>query len=93
MHIEGILIGLAAFVLIDLFHPLVIHGEYHFGTKIWPLFLIAGLLFCGLSLYIGQVVLSAILGVAGFSSFWSIGELFHQKRRVEKGWFPKKERK
>ncbi|MBR1946747.1 MAG: DUF4491 family protein, partial [Bacteroidaceae bacterium] len=23
-----------------------------------------------------------------FSSFWSIGEVFAQKRRVEKGWFP-----
>jgi hypothetical protein len=25
-----------------------------------------------------------------FSSFWSILELFEQKKRVEKGWFPKK---
>ena len=24
----------------------------------------------------------------GASSLWSIGELFEQRRRVEKGWFP-----
>jgi len=28
------------------------------------------------------------LGVVGFSSFWSILELFKQRQRVNKGWFP-----
>jgi len=31
--------------------------------------------------------------VWGASSFWSIGELFQQRERVRKGWFPKRERK
>ncbi|MBQ5875082.1 MAG: DUF4491 family protein, partial [Alistipes sp.] len=30
--------------------------------------------------------------VWGASSFWSIGELFEQRKRVEKGWFPKREK-
>ncbi len=30
----------------------------------------------------------ALLAVWGASSLWSIGELFEQRRRVEKGWFP-----
>jgi hypothetical protein len=34
--------------------------------------------------------LSVILGVIASSSFWSILELFQQKKRVERGWFPKK---
>ena len=29
------------------------------------------------------------MGVAGFSSLWSIIELFKQKKRVERGWFPR----
>ena len=33
-------------------------------------------------------MLSSIVGVAGASLLWSIGELFEQKKRVEKGWFP-----
>jgi hypothetical protein len=32
-------------------------------------------------------------GVFAFSSFWSIGELFQQRKRVEKGWFPKRDKK
>ena len=32
--------------------------------------------------------LSTLLGVTAFSSLWSILELFKQRKRVEKGWFP-----
>lgn len=31
--------------------------------------------------------LSSFLGVFGASALWGIGELFAQKKRVEKGWF------
>ena len=41
------------------------------------------------SLFVGSVLWAAVLGVAGFSSLWSILELFKQRRRVEKGWFPR----
>ncbi|MBP5613912.1 MAG: DUF4491 family protein, partial [Bacteroidales bacterium] len=34
-------------------------------------------------------IFSIILGVVGFSSLWSILELVKQRKRVEKGWFPK----
>ncbi|MBR2492199.1 MAG: DUF4491 family protein, partial [Paludibacteraceae bacterium] len=33
--------------------------------------------------------ISIVLGVVAFSSFWSILEVFHQRKRVERGWFPK----
>ncbi|WP_304479102.1 DUF4491 family protein, partial [uncultured Muribaculum sp.] len=32
---------------------------------------------------------STILGVVGFSSFWTIKEIFEQQERVRKGWFPR----
>ena len=35
MNYVGILIGLATFLIIGLFHPLVIKGEYYFGTRCW----------------------------------------------------------
>jgi hypothetical protein len=41
------------------------------------------------SLLVAEVILSTILGVVAFSAFWSILELFKQKERVAKGWFPK----
>jgi hypothetical protein len=33
-------------------------------------------------------IVSPVLGVVGCSCLWSILELFEQKKRLEKGWFP-----
>lgn len=89
MNFMGILIGLATFLIIGVFHPLVIKGEYYFGTKCWWAFLFLGI-FCGvISLMIDNTYLSIIAGVVSFSSFWSILEVFEQRKRVLKGWFPK----
>jgi hypothetical protein len=90
VSIDGILTGAITFLVIGVFHPLVIYGEYHFGTKLWPVFLCIGILLCAVSLFVKNTVLSTALGVTAFSSFWSIHELFSQKKRVERGWFPKK---
>ena len=40
------------------------------------------------ALFTANIYLSSFLGVFGASALWGIGELFAQKRRVEKGWFP-----
>lgn len=88
MNFTGIIIGLATFLAIGLFHPLVIKAEYYLGTRCWWMFLVAGILFGAASLLVENVILSTILGVVAFSSFWSIHELFQQRERVRKGWFP-----
>jgi len=88
MHFNGIILGLASFLSIGVFHPIVIWCEYHFSYRIWPLFAAAGLLLLAGSVFTGELIPSAILGVIGFSCLWSIVELFQQKKRVEKGWFP-----
>ena len=62
MNYVGILIGLATFLIIGLFHPLVIKGEYYFGTRCWWAFLVTGILCAGLSLYVENVYLSIIFG-------------------------------
>lgn len=89
----GIIIGLVTFLVIGLFHPLVIKAEYYLGVKSWWLFLLLGIAASAASLLVASLVLSIILGVVAFSSFWSIGEVFAQKKRVEKGWFPKNPKK
>lgn len=88
LNFSGIIIGVATFLVIGLFHPLVIKAEYYIGVKSWWLFLLLGIVACAASLLVGNLTLSIILGVVAFSSFWSIGEVFQQKKRVEKGWFP-----
>ena len=90
MNFDGIIIGLVSFLIIGLFHPIVIKGEYHFSKKIWPIFLVVGIVFLAISLYIDNSILTASLGVTGFSCLWSIKELFKQEERVKKGWYPKK---
>lgn len=63
MNFTGILIGLSTFLIIGLFHPLVIKGEYYFGTRCWLAFFLLGLLFAVLSLYTENICLSIIFGV------------------------------
>ena len=93
MNYVGILIGLVTFLVIGLFHPLVIKAEYYIGVKSWWLFLLLGVVASIASLLVVNFVLSIILGVVAFSSLWSIGEVFEQRKRVEKGWFPKNPKK
>jgi hypothetical protein len=49
---------------------------------------LAGIAFIVELLFTANDVLSPVLGVVGCSCLWSILELFQQKKRVEKGWFP-----
>ncbi|MFA5536338.1 MAG: DUF4491 family protein [Bacillota bacterium] len=88
MNYQGIIIGLSAFLIIGIFHPIVIKAEYYLGKKVWPVFLVSGLIFIFLSLFIKHLTFSAIVGVVGFSCLWSIHEVIEQEERVRKGWFP-----
>lgn len=89
-NLTGIVVGVATFLIIGLFHPLVIKGEYYFGVGCWWVFALMGVLSTIGSILIDQLFWSVLLAVWGASSFWSIGELFHQRERVRKGWFPKR---
>lgn len=85
----GLVIGVSTFLIIGVFHPIVIKAEYYCGTKCWWWFLIAGVILLVLALLMDSVLASALLGVTAFSSFWSILEIFEQQERVRKGWFPR----
>lgn len=89
MNPEGIVLGAISFLIIGLFHPIVIKAEYHFGRKSIPVFVVAGVIFLGASLLLKNTYASVVLGLIGFSSLWSIKEVLEQEKRVEKGWFPK----
>jgi hypothetical protein len=86
---DGMLLGAALFLIIGLFHPVVIKAEYYVGTRIWPLFALSGAAALGASLFTPGFFARAILGVIGCSLLWCIVEVFHQKKRVEKGWYPR----
>jgi len=88
MNFIGLIIAVVTFLVIGIFHPIVIKGEYYFGTKCWWWFLVIGILFVAASLYVENQIVSTILGVVGCSCLWSILEIFEQRDRVLKGWFP-----
>ena len=88
MYYTGVIIAVSTFLIIGLCHPLVIKAEYYWGTRPWWGFLIGGIASLDCAFFIENVIFSSIMGVFGASLLWGIGELFEQKRRVEKGWFP-----
>ena len=89
INFGGLLIGVITFLIIGLFHPIVVKAEYYWGTKSWLLFLFMGIGGLIASLLTAELIPSAVFGVFSFSSFWSIKEVFEQEERVLKGWFPK----
>jgi hypothetical protein len=72
MNFTGIITGLATFLIIGVFHPIVIKAEYYLGTKCWWIFLLSGVIFGALSIIVSDPILSTILGVTAFSSFFLI---------------------
>ena len=88
-HIMGLTVGLATFLIIGLFHPLVIKGYYYFGLRCRTWFAVAGAVFLAVCVLVEEQILSILAGVTSFSCFWSILEVTQQAERVRKGWFPK----
>lgn len=88
MHFTGLLLGICTFLIIGIFHPVVVKFYYWFGTRCWWWFLVLGLAAMTASLFVADIFFQTVLGVLAFSSFWTIKEIFEQRDRVRKGWFP-----
>lgn len=88
MNFQGLIIGIVVFLIIGVFHPIVIKTEYYFGKKVWPVFLVVGVVLLGLTLFVSHPIFGPLLGVTGVTCLWSIHEIFEQEERVHKGWFP-----
>ena len=89
LNYYGIALGAVSFLIIGVFHPLVIKGEYYLGKKMAWIFLFMGIVTSFLSLIVENTFISVSLGVFGFSSFWGIKEIYEQIERVKDGKFPK----
>ncbi|WP_294688964.1 DUF4491 family protein, partial [uncultured Faecalicoccus sp.] len=62
INFDGLLIGIVTFLIIGLFHPVVVKAEYYWGTKCWWIFLVLGILGVIASLFIDSVFVSGLLG-------------------------------
>lgn len=88
MNYFGLLTGLAAFFVIGLGFPLVIHGERRLGYLWWPYLLGMGIVLIVISSFIQADWLSVLIGVLGATFAWGSTELKEQAVRTELGWYP-----
>ena len=72
MYFTGLLLGISTFLIIGLFHPIVVKCYYYFGTRCWWWFLVLGLAALVGSLFVEPIFPQTLLGVLAFSSFWTI---------------------
>ena len=80
LYYEGVIIAISTFLIIGIFHPVVVKVEYYFGTKPWWIFLFAGILsICG-AFCIKEILYSAILGVLGASIMVYRGNILTEKK-------------
>jgi len=42
VNFQPIIFGAVTFIIIGMFHPIVIKAEYYFSYRIWPLFAVIG---------------------------------------------------
>lgn len=84
MNFSGLIIAVITFLVIGIFHPIVIKCEYYFGTRCWWAFALAGIVFIAASLIVADNIISPILGVVGCSCLWSILEILNKKDESKK---------
>ena len=85
----GIISGAAMIVLTGVFHPVVVKCEYYFSARVWPVFLVLGVLSLVVSAVVENAAVSSVAGILGAILLWCIRELKEQEKRVANGWFPK----
>ena len=85
----GIISGAAMIILTGIFHPVVVKCEYYFFAKVWPVFLVLGLVSFWVSAAAENGAVSSVAGILGAILLWCIRELKEQEKRVANGWFPK----
>ena len=62
-HLSGLVIGICTFLIIGLFHPIVVKAEYYWGTKCWWIFLLLGIGGIIASLYTENIMIAPFWGV------------------------------
>lgn len=54
LHFTGLVLAVGTFLIIGLFHPIVIKVEYYFGTRLWWVFLVAGIGFIAAAMLVAM---------------------------------------
>ena len=91
-NLTGLIIGICTFLIIGLFHPVVIKAEYYWGTGCWWIFLVLGIVGTVAALWVTNVLWSSLLGVFAFLLSGRSRRFSSRKNECVKGGFPKTQR-
>lgn len=86
--LNSIIIGALTFLIFGCSYPVVIKMEYYFSARSWWCFAVMGVIALLDSLVMTNNYASIFLGVLSATNFWAISEIFEQRERVAKGWYP-----
>ena len=81
-HLGGIAIGICTFLIIGLFHPIVVKAEYYWGTRCWWIFLVLGIAGIIGTVLISDILISSLLGVFSFLDYQ--GDIRATRTRAER---------
>ncbi len=87
MNTFGVIIGILTLFIIGLGFVWVIYGERYFSYLWWPYVIMLSVITIGVSLFIRNDFVSAVVGVFRASFVWGATELKAQAVRSELGWF------
>ena len=93
MNFYGMVMGSTMILAVGLGHLLVVKWEYYWGSKTWPGLFVIGFSIVVISCLVNNILLSGSIGIFGATLLWGVFELFKQKKRVERGWFPRNPRR
>ena len=83
-NLTGLVIGVATFLIIGLFHPFVIKGEYYFGVRCWWFFLLMGVAAIAASVAVRHILWSTLLAVCGATRRIACGQRVAVRRGMER---------
>ena len=89
-NLTGLAIGIATFLIIGLFHPLVIKGEYHFGVRCWWVFLVMGIGAVAGSVAVRDILWSTLLAVWALRRSGRSASCSNSASAWKKAGFPKR---
>ncbi len=88
--LKSFIIGALVFLIFGCSYPVVIKMEYYFSARSWWCFAVMGVIALLDSLVMESNYASIFLGVLAAVNFWAISEIFEQRERVKRGWYPKR---
>lgn len=83
MQFAGVAIGLATLVLIGFGHAWVKWLLRRLGARTAPFVAALGIALIGASLFVGDWFVSALLGIAGFTTVWGAKEIVDHRADYE----------